>query len=211
MSKTRIEGGKCIMKRNVTVVGLAAVFVMAVCVAGCKSVEEPIEVDFPHDEGQISQPDTTGGLGDTGSKSGGDIGIDVVEEKTIDTEPEPEARKWNFDDPVKGLLTVYFEFDKSELTPEARADIETNARRLKKHKDVNVLIEGHCDERGTIEYNMALGERRALAVRNYLIDLGVSPNRLATISYGEEVPIDPRHNEEAWGKNRRAKFNASSQ
>jgi len=67
-------------------------------------------------------------------------------------------------------------------------------------------IEGHCDERGTIEYNLALGERRANSVKNYLVNYGIDPNRLTTISYGEERPKDPRHNEEAWAKNRRVEF-----
>ena len=77
---------------------------------------------------------------------------------------------------------------------------------LKENPDIKLTIEGHCDERGTIEYNLALGERRANAVKNYLINYGINPKRLSTISYGKERPLDPRSNEEAWAKNRRAAF-----
>ena len=74
------------------------------------------------------------------------------------------------------------------------------------HQDVTVTIQGHCDERGTNEYNLALGDRRADSTKTFLVDLGISASRLTTVSYGEERPVDPRHNEEAWAKNRRAHF-----
>ena len=74
------------------------------------------------------------------------------------------------------------------------------------HPDVSVIIEGHCDERGTSEYNMALGDRRAQSAKSYLVDLGIGSRRLMTISYGEERPLDPSHNERAWAKNRRDQF-----
>lgn len=104
------------------------------------------------------------------------------------------------------LENVYFDFDKSDLRPDARATLEKNAEWIKNNPGVKIQIEGHCDERGTEEYNLALGERRANAVKNYLVSLGVDPDRLYTISYGEELPADPGHNEEAWAKNRRAHF-----
>ncbi len=102
--------------------------------------------------------------------------------------------------------TVYFDFDSSVIKPTERPKIETVAAFLKHNPQYDILIEGHCDERGTIEYNRALGERRALAIRAMLIDLGIAPQRIETISYGEERPVDPRHNEEAWAKNRRGEF-----
>ncbi len=74
------------------------------------------------------------------------------------------------------------------------------------HPDITVIIEGHCDERGTNEYNMALGNRRAESVKSFVVDLGIAPERLTTVSYGEERPLDPRHNEEALAKNRRTHF-----
>lgn len=102
------------------------------------------------------------------------------------------------------LENVYFDFDKYDLTPTALQMLADNAGVLQAYPDVKVMIEGHCDERGTIEYNLALGDKRARAAKDYLISLGVDAMRIATISYGKERPVDPRHNEEAWAKNRRA-------
>ena len=101
---------------------------------------------------------------------------------------------------------VYFAFDDAGLTEPGMAIIEKKAQFLKQHPDKKTLIEGHCDERGSVEYNLALGERRATAVRNQLISLGVAPGRIRTVSYGKERPVDPAHTEEAWAKNRRAEF-----
>jgi peptidoglycan-associated lipoprotein len=104
-----------------------------------------------------------------------------------------------------GLLkTVHFAFDSYELSEEARRLLQDNAKWLRDNPGHVIRVEGHCDERGTIEYNLALGERRASAVRDYLAGLGVDPSRLRIVSYGEEVPADPGHDEEAWRKNRRA-------
>lgn len=101
---------------------------------------------------------------------------------------------------------IYFDFDKAELKPEARAVLVKKAEWLRRHPEYSVLIEGHCDERGTNEYNLALGERRANAAWKFLNALGISGDRMSTISYGEERPADPRHNREAWAKNRRDEF-----
>ncbi len=104
------------------------------------------------------------------------------------------------------LQTVYFEYDSTELSDSARRILRNNADWLKAHADVDVLVEGNCDERGTIEYNLALGQRRADAVRGYLVSLGLDRSRARIITYGEERPIDLNHNEAAWRKNRRAAF-----
>jgi peptidoglycan-associated lipoprotein len=104
------------------------------------------------------------------------------------------------------LKDIHFGFDRYDLTPKAREILSQNAELLLKHSPVEIQIEGHCDERGTIEYNLALGERRSNSAKQYLMSLGVSRDRIGTISYGEEMPVDPRHNEEAWAKNRRAHF-----
>jgi len=101
---------------------------------------------------------------------------------------------------------THFEFDKSSLLPGAKEILRYKAEWLMAHPDVTVIIEGHCDERGTNHYNMALGNRRAESVKSFVVDLGIAPERLSTVSYGEERPIDPRHNEEALAKNRRAHF-----
>ncbi|MDR2425843.1 MAG: peptidoglycan-associated lipoprotein Pal [Endomicrobium sp.] len=102
------------------------------------------------------------------------------------------------------LKTIYFEFDKSELTPDALNSLKENAAYLINNLGVKIVIEGHCDDRGTVEYNLSLGQRRAVKVKEYYTQLGVASNRIATISYGEEKPLDTRSNESAWAKNRRA-------
>ena len=101
---------------------------------------------------------------------------------------------------------VRFDFDKSVVREDGRKTCGVVADYLKKHPQAKMLIEGHCDERGTAEYNMALGERRATAVMTYLVSLGVPKSALSTVSFGKEKPLDPGHNEEAWAKNRRAHF-----
>jgi peptidoglycan-associated lipoprotein len=102
------------------------------------------------------------------------------------------------------LKDIHFDFDKYDIRPEDAAILKENAALLKKFSNVKVQIEGHCDERGTVEYNLALGERRANKTKDYLVSLGISADRISAISYGKERPLDPGHNEEAWAKNRRA-------
>jgi peptidoglycan-associated lipoprotein len=104
------------------------------------------------------------------------------------------------------LRPVFFEYDSAELAPEGQRVLDENATVLKRFPTWAITIEGHCDERGTAEYNLALGERRAVAARAYLVSLGISGARLRTVSYGEEFPFDPGHDEAAWTKNRRAHF-----
>jgi peptidoglycan-associated lipoprotein len=110
-----------------------------------------------------------------------------------------EERFSQFDD-------VRFDFDKSEVKEDGRKASQVVASYMKKNPSARLLIEGHCDERGTSEYNIALGERRAAAVMNYLVSLGVSKGALSTVSFGKEKPLDPGHDEGAWAKNRRAHF-----
>jgi len=104
------------------------------------------------------------------------------------------------------LLTVYFGFNTSELSDEIRQALSNNAEYMRIHPDIRVQIEGHCDERGSTEYNLALGERRALSVKQYLSKIGVDPNRMEIISYGEERPADMGSSEQAYEHNRRAEF-----
>lgn len=102
------------------------------------------------------------------------------------------------------LQDAFFAYDESTLSPEAQAALTAAANWLKKNPQYNLLIEGHCDERGTEQYNLALGDRRANTAKEYLMTLGVDGNRIRTVSYGEERPFDPGHTESAWAKNRRA-------
>ena len=104
------------------------------------------------------------------------------------------------------LLPIYFDFDKSNIRENQRARIEKNALFLKENKEAKIRIEGNCDERGTNEYNMALGERRALNAKKYLMNLGIHEDRMHTISYGEEKPLLHGHDEYSWAQNRRDDF-----
>ncbi|NDE14741.1 peptidoglycan-associated lipoprotein Pal [bacterium] len=106
---------------------------------------------------------------------------------------------------------VYFSFDDYTVNASSQTQLTKMAEQMKANKGTVIQVEGHCDERGSIEYNLALGERRAQAVKNYLTNLGVEPARLSTISYGEERPASEGHDEAAWQKNRRAEFNVTKQ
>lgn len=139
-------------------------------------------------------------------------GAETVEE-TVTTEP---VREQPIREPVReervaevedvSFVDVNFDFDEYELTAAAREVLAEHARQLKDNLKILLLIEGHCDERGTIEYNLALGDRRADAVKTYLINYGIDPERLYSISYGKEKPLVPQQTEDAWAKNRRAAF-----
>ncbi len=123
-------------------------------------------------------------------------------EKSLVAERTPGVEGQVF---VSSLLKdIHFNFDKYDIRPEDAALLKENAALLKKFSNVKIQIEGHCDSRGTVEYNLALGERRANRTKDYLVSLGVSTARISTISYGKERPLDPGQNEEAWAKNRRA-------
>ena len=134
----------------------------------------------------------------------------VSEPVTVPGEPIPEDAigsksldDLNRDSP---LQPVFFELDRSDLSAEAQQILQANAGVLKQYATWQITVEGHCDERGSAEYNLALGERRALAARDYLVSLGIAANRVRTVSYGKEFPFDPGHTDAAWRKNRRAHF-----
>jgi peptidoglycan-associated lipoprotein len=127
-------------------------------------------------------------------------------EPVVEESPALDARsldELNRDSPLQPL---FFDFDSSEVSASGQAVLIANAEILKRHPSWVVTIEGHCDDRGTAEYNLALGERRALAAHNYLVSLGVPAASLHTVSYGEEFPFDPGRTDEAWARNRRAHF-----
>jgi peptidoglycan-associated lipoprotein len=136
--------------------------------------------------------------------------VKSVPEQQVVTPPPPPATKEEapvrFDDwtSVPQLEAVHFDFDKADLGDADRSVLQKNAEYIKSAPDKLILVEGHCDERGTIEYNLALGQKRAAAVREYYGQLGVPLGSIATISYGNEKPVDPGHNDIAWAKNRRA-------
>jgi peptidoglycan-associated lipoprotein len=169
--------------RNVFVVLLAALFV-----AGCQSGGPETEPTQPAPD-PVETPDTT--------------------PAPVATPAEPDAFDPNGDPFVPGtsrLLsrTFYFGYDRAVVDPDDLAALEMHATILRNNRSRSILIEGHCDERGTREYNLALGERRSDAVRDFLTSSGVSPRQIETVSYGEERPEDSGHGEAAWARNRRA-------
>jgi peptidoglycan-associated lipoprotein len=128
----------------------------------------------------------------------------VEPEVPVDTPPAPDYTAMR---PIEfGIEDVFFAFDRYDLDEQAMAVLGRNARILREHPEVRLLIEGHCDERGTIEYNLALGEKRAKAVRDHLARLGISSNRMRVTSYGKSRPFAMGSNEQAWAQNRRAHF-----
>lgn len=152
-----------------------------------------------------------GGISGCAGNDNDDVNADMdtgtAYEPSRTGEELPEfSESWLFS-PAEGLQTVYFDYDSYDLRSDALSTLERNADKIKQVPGVIIQVEGHCDERGTQEYNLALGEKRALAVRSHLMRLGVSGDRIITISYGEEDPVDYGHNEAAWAKNRRAEFN----
>ena len=180
------------------IVTLAVVLLFSLSLVNCaKKPAEPGPVDQMTQTGAPAAPEKVEGYTPPAEE------VSPPEEpKAMVPGPAREADSFN----VSDLLDVFFDFDRSDLTSEGREKLASNARLLKAASGVKIVIEGLCDERGTTEYNLGLGERRAYAVKNYLVSLGVSDSRIKTISYGEEKPFALGHNEAAWKLNRRAHF-----
>ncbi len=184
------------MRRAVLVV---AVLMVVVSVMGCNRRRAPVAVPAPPPaEGTPGAP--TGlpppqRIDDALPVPAQPLADDTIANRSLDD--------LNRDSP---LTPVFFQVDSAELDDAGRAVAAANAELMKKYSTWVVTIEGHCDERGTAEYNLALGERRAAAVKIYLVSLGISPDRVRTVSYGKEFPFDPGGTEEAFAKNRRGHF-----
>lgn len=134
-----------------------------------------------------------------------DTGSSTPIEEPTDTPVETTDTRATEVSPIS-VSDVFFAFDQFNLSSEAKSTLEANAREMKRVADASVTIEGHCDERGTKAYNLALGDKRANAAKDYLVSLGVTASRITTISYGKERPFDTGSSESAWAKNRRAHF-----
>jgi peptidoglycan-associated lipoprotein len=186
------------MKTRSTV-WVAAVLTIVVSIAGCAKKQPPVARPVPPPppaETPVTPPPEPAA---------------PAPETTAPAEPvspEDSIAAGSLDEINKNspLKPVFFGLDASEIDGAGQRVLEANAEVLKKYARWQISIEGHCDERGTAEYNLALGERRAVAARNYLVSLGISADRVKTVSYGKEFPFDPGHTEDAWGKNRRAHF-----
>ena len=168
-------------------VALVVLF-LSTSLIGCSTTPPVTPMD---DQAKVSQADM--------SKQGE---VKGVGEGEVKSEAVPSH------DAVAGLERIHFDFDQFTLSADARRILGENAKYLNTNAGLQVVVEGHCDERGSDEYNLALGESRALAAKNYLVSLGVDSKRLSVISYGEEKPLVNGHDEEAWAQNRRAEFKA---
>jgi peptidoglycan-associated lipoprotein len=189
------------MKRRALLVTVVAICV-AVTAGACAKKVVPVARPAP--------PGTATGAGPGGTPPPPEPPRPVSEPIPVPTEPVPEDAigsksldDLNRDSPLK---PVFYELDSSELSDVAQATLQENANVLRKYMTWQITIEGHCDERGSAEYNLALGERRALTARDYLVSLGIPASRVRTVSYGKEFPFDPAHTDSAWSKNRRAHF-----
>jgi peptidoglycan-associated lipoprotein len=191
------------MQMRKLTVTLAAV-VIAAALAACAKKTPPVARPVP--------PPTAG---DPGASRPPAPPTPVAEPQPIPPEPTltgDELASKDIDDINRNspFQPVFFSYDQFDVDGAGQQALNTNAEILRKYPSWIITIEGHADERGTAEYNLALGERRALAARNYLVSLGIPADRLRTVSYGKEFPFDAGHTEEAWAKNRRAHFVVTS-
>lgn len=169
---------------------------LAVVIVGCpKKKPEPVQEDIQMETEEVAPP--TEEVPEPTPPPEDKVEVDPLQSQDL-REVNEAAADLGFDP------NVYFDFDKSELRPEAREALTRNAAFLRQHPEFLVTIEGHCDERGTNEYNLALGERRANSAKGYLTSLGVDGSALRTISYGEERPVCTQSDEACWQRNRRA-------
>ena len=177
---------------------VVAVLILAVGVAGCNRRRAPVANPAPPPSA------TAPGAATTAPPQAVDDALPVPAQPLADeTIANRSLDDLNRDSPLK---PVFFQLDSAELDEAGRTVAAANAELMKQYPTWVVTIEGHCDERGTAEYNLALGERRATAVKTYLVSLGIPPDRVRTVSYGKEFPFDPGETEEAYAKNRRGHF-----
>ena len=188
------------------------VFLSTILLAGCGRKAGSVAPEPAPDDMMTSEEAEAGMEGemiDEEAMSEADILAEramVAEQQALQAEAMRQAEMAKMAQAAFVNEDIHFAFDSFLLDVEAERILGEKAAWLQENADVDVQIEGHCDERGTSDYNLALGERRANAVQQYLTVLGITPERLSTISYGEEQPLDPGHDEAAWSRNRRAHF-----
>ncbi|ETW97044.1 MAG: hypothetical protein ETSY2_45335 [Candidatus Entotheonella gemina] len=184
--------------------GPLGLFVLMCLLTGCAK-QLPLAPGTTEDDQAMVKPDSP----DTGAQPPAEVPGRLDERDRSVTEGRMSGgAELDSEEARNNFLSqdILFAYNSFALTEEAKQLLEQKAKWMARHPGVMVQLEGHCDERGTVAYNLALGERRANAVRQYMAALGVSASRMTTISYGEEFPLDPRHHEEAWSRNRRAHF-----
>ena len=189
------------MRLKLTTVALIA---LAVLVSACGKKAQPVPIPQPPPPAvNNTPPPSAPPLTQPPQRVTEDLPVPpqpVAGDDSLSNRPLDEI---NQNSPLK---PAFFTLDNADLDDAAKAVVSANADILRKYPTWMVTVEGHCDERGTAEYNLALGERRAVAVKTYLVSLGISPDRLRTVSYGKEFPFDPGHTEDSWKNNRRAQF-----
>ena len=181
---------------------IVLVLVVTVVIAGCgKKAKPPVARPMP-------PPADTTGADTTGKPPAPPMPVNEPVPVMPPMPSEDSIGSKSLDDLNRDspLRPLFFELDSSDVSPDGMKTMQDNAAVLKKYPAMQITIEGHCDERGTAEYNLALGERRALAAKNYLVSLGIPADKVKTVSYGKEFPFDPGHDDAAWQKNRRAHF-----
>jgi len=199
------------MRRQLVRLALALGSCAIIAISGCakKEVVKPEQTGVQEQQQQPKSPQTT-----QQPPTPADQQRQPVKEEPVLAQQVPETPPVREETPKSGdqtapetlLQTVYFDFDSFVLSPTARDVLAKNAEYLKKNTGIRVQLEGHTDERGSDDYNLSLGEKRAKAAQSYLTTLGIEAGRLSIISYGEEKPADPAHTEEAWARNRRVEF-----
>lgn len=192
------------MMQMTTRKGLFALVMSLGLVAGCSSTGETMEEDTGAGTDEMSSSEQEGGSTVYGGEDEGGISSGALSESER-REAEERAEEAE-QEAMRNITTFYFDFDTAEIKQEAREVLIAHARYLEDNPGINVRLEGHADERGTKEYNLALGERRANAVQRFLIVNGASRGQLETVSYGEEKPAVMGSNESAWAQNRRVEL-----
>jgi peptidoglycan-associated lipoprotein len=194
-----MEGVNRMRIRSASVAVLAGIVVASLALGACAPKKPPVARPLPPPPPPTTQeappPPPPAPVAERPVVTPQPIAEDPMTSRSVD--------ELNRDSPMR---VAYFGYDSAELSAEARAALDANAAILKKYPTWTVTVEGHCDERGTAEYNLALGERRAVAAQSYMVALGIPASRVKIVSYGKEFPFDPAHDEGAWAKNRRAHF-----
>ena len=197
------------MDKRILIVGVALAFILGslLSAGGCSKKQSKVE--------EVTAPAPLGAPKASGEDEEARRRADEEARRRAEAERQAKLRDAERGQSIRDQIQafesepVYFDYNSPDLRPQYRPVLEKKATWLKSHPEYSLKIEGHCDERGTAEYNLALGERRAKVVMSYLVSLGVSPGRISTISYGEERPNASGHDERAWAKNRRADFRLS--
>ena len=197
------------MDKRILIVGVALAFISGslLSAGGCSKKQSKVE--------EVTAPAPLGAPKASGEDEEARRRADEEARRRAEAERQAKLRDAERGQSIRDQIQafesepVYFDYNSPDLRAQYRPVLEKKAAWLKSHPEYSLKIEGHCDERGTAEYNLALGERRAKVVMSYLVSLGVSPGRISTISYGEERPNASGHDERAWAKNRRAEFRLS--